>query len=183
MTAASSSHTRTLRLQPRHPLNLFVDRADRLLEDDLLRWGGTDHSRQIAFVRIAPRGSTPVLQPKPQQERLQPQLGIPQRQTCGIPRAAQIADRLVLHRRHIDAGQVAGAQQPSQLDRISNSLSGPVAKAVGLIAMVLCGIGIGLSEGGGGARKLLIIGLGLSIAFSARTFWLSFFGASGGFIL
>ena len=77
----------------------------------------------------------------------------------------------------------AGLPWESQLDRISNSLSGPVAKAVGLIAMVLCGIGIGLSEGGGGARKLLIIGLGLSIAFSARTFWLSFFGSSGGFVL
>ena len=77
----------------------------------------------------------------------------------------------------------AGLPWESQLDRISTSLSGPVAKAVGLIAMVLCGIGIGLSEGGGGARKLLIIGLGLSIAFSARTFWLSFFGSSGGFVL
>ena len=77
----------------------------------------------------------------------------------------------------------AGLPWESQLDRVSNSLSGPVAKAVGLIAMVLCGIGIGLSEGGGGARKLLIIGLGLSIAFSARTFWLSFFGSSGGFVL
>ena len=80
---------------------------------------------------------------------------------------------------------LAGAGLPweSQLDKISSSLSGPVAKAVGLIAMVLCGIGIGLSEGGSGARKLLIIGLGLSIAFSARTFWLSFFGSSGGFVL
>jgi type IV secretory pathway VirB2 component (pilin) len=77
----------------------------------------------------------------------------------------------------------AGLPWESQLDKISNSLSGPVAKAIGLIAMVLCGIGIGLSEGGGGARKLLVIGLGLSIAFSARTFWLSFFGSSGGFIL
>ena len=77
----------------------------------------------------------------------------------------------------------AGLPWESQLDKISNSLSGPVAKAIGLIAMVICGIGIGLSEGGGGARKLLMIGLGLSIAFSARTFWLSFFGASGGFIL
>jgi len=77
----------------------------------------------------------------------------------------------------------AGLPWESQLDKVSNSLSGPVAKAIGLIAMVLCGIGIGLSEGGGGARKLLIIGLGLSIAFSARTFWLSFFGSSGGFIL
>ena len=77
----------------------------------------------------------------------------------------------------------AGLPWESQLDKVSNSLSGPVAKAIGLIAMILCGIGIGLSEGGGGARKLLIIGLGLSIAFSARSFWLSFFGASGGFIL
>jgi type IV secretory pathway VirB2 component (pilin) len=77
----------------------------------------------------------------------------------------------------------AGLPWESQLDKVSNSLSGPVAKAIGLIAMVLCGIGIGLSEGGGGARKLLVIGLGLSIAFSARSFWLSFFGSSGGFIL
>jgi type IV secretory pathway VirB2 component (pilin) len=58
----------------------------------------------------------------------------------------------------------AGLPWEGQLDRISNSLSGPVAKGIGLIAMVICGIGIGLSEGGGGARKLLMIGLGLSIA-------------------
>jgi type IV secretory pathway VirB2 component (pilin) len=77
----------------------------------------------------------------------------------------------------------AGLPWESQLDKVSNSISGPVAKAVGLLAMVLCGVGIAVSEGGGGARKLLMIGLGLSIAFSARTFWLSFFGASGGFLL
>lgn len=111
---------------------------------------------------------------------------IPRRRRLHSPMAAtlRIATACVgwlLFARSAHAG--AGLPWESQLDRVSNSLSGPVAKAIGLIAMVLCGVGIGLSEGGGGARKLLIIGLGLSIAFSARTFWLSFFGASGGFIL
>jgi type IV secretory pathway VirB2 component (pilin) len=77
----------------------------------------------------------------------------------------------------------AGLPWESQLDKVSNSISGPVAKAVGLIAMILCGVGMAVSEGGGGARKLFTIALGLSIAFSARSFWLSFFGASGGFFL
>jgi type IV secretory pathway VirB2 component (pilin) len=103
-----------------------------------------------------------------------------------LPRSPGFRTALALSCLLLLAGAAhAGAGLPweSQLDKVSNSLSGPVAKAIGLIAMVLCGIGIGLSEGGGGARKLLIIGLGLSIAFSARTFWLSFFGSSGGFIL
>lgn len=66
------------------------------------------------------------------------------------------------------------------LDKILNSITGPVAKAAGVIAIVACGIGIAFSEGGGGMRKLIMVCLGLSIAFTAASFFLGFLGYGGG---
>lgn len=66
------------------------------------------------------------------------------------------------------------------MDRILNSLNGPVAKAIGVIAIVATGLGLAFGEGGGGLRKMLQIVFGLSIAFSASTFFLGFFNFSGG---
>lgn len=66
------------------------------------------------------------------------------------------------------------------LDQILNSITGPVARAIGVIAIVACGLGIAFSEGGGGMRKLLMVCLGLSIAFTAASFFLGFLGYGGG---
>lgn len=66
------------------------------------------------------------------------------------------------------------------LDSFLQSITGPVSKALGAIAIIGCGIGMAFSEGGGGARKLLQVGLGLSIAFTATSFFLGFLGFSGG---
>ncbi|MFC6842319.1 TrbC/VirB2 family protein [Xanthomonas theicola] len=76
----------------------------------------------------------------------------------------------------------AGSGMPWEgpLQKFLDSISGPVAKAIGVIAIIGCGLGIAFSEGGSGASKLLKIGLGLSIAFTASSFFLSFFGFSGG---
>lgn len=66
------------------------------------------------------------------------------------------------------------------LTTIANSITGPVAKAVGVIAIALTGLGVAVSEGGSWVRKGLSVMFGLSIAFSASTFFLGFLGYAGG---
>lgn len=74
----------------------------------------------------------------------------------------------------------SGLPWESPLQRILDSISGPVAKILGVIAVILTGLGLAFGEGGGLMRKALGIVFGLSIAFSASTFGLSFFGFGGG---
>ncbi len=79
----------------------------------------------------------------------------------------------------------AGGGMPWEgpLTQILDSLSGPVARIIGVIAIIMTGLGIAFGEGGGGLRKLLFIVFGLSIAFSASTFFLAFFGFGGGVVI
>ncbi len=74
----------------------------------------------------------------------------------------------------------AGMPWEGPLNQILQSLTGPVAKAVGVFSIVGLGFGIAFSEGGSGLRKALWVVLGLAIAFSATTFFISFMGFSGG---
>jgi type IV secretion system protein VirB2 len=74
----------------------------------------------------------------------------------------------------------AGMPWEGPLSRILQSLTGPVAKAVGVFAIVGLGFGIAFSEGGSGLRKALWVVLGLAISFSATSFFISFMGFSGG---
>ncbi|MGD6668594.1 TrbC/VirB2 family protein [Xanthomonas citri] len=80
------------------------------------------------------------------------------------------------------AAYASGTGMPWEdwLDKILNSISGPVAKALGVIAIISCGVGIAFSEGGSGMRKLMYVLVGLSIAFTASTFFLNFLGFGGG---
>lgn len=66
------------------------------------------------------------------------------------------------------------------MEKLLQSFTGPVAKIVGTLAIVMTGLGLAFGEGGGGLRKGLQIVFGLSIAFTASSFFLSFFGFSGG---
>jgi type IV secretory pathway VirB2 component (pilin) len=76
----------------------------------------------------------------------------------------------------------AGAAMPWEgpLDTIMQSLSGPVAKAVGIIAIVLTGLGFAFAEGGSALRKGIGIVFGLAIAFTATTFVSTFFNMTAG---
>lgn len=74
----------------------------------------------------------------------------------------------------------SGLPWESPLQKILDSISGPVAKIAGVIAICLTGLGLAFGEGGGLMRKCLNIVFGLSIAFSASSFGLSFFGFAGG---
>ena len=73
-----------------------------------------------------------------------------------------------------------GLPWESPLEKILNSLTGPVAKTLGVIAIVLAGFGIAFGEAGSGLRKIFQIVLGLSIAFTASSLLVSLFGFSGG---
>lgn len=65
----------------------------------------------------------------------------------------------------------AGMPWEGPLNRLLQLLTGPVAKAVGVFAIVGLGFGIAFSEGGSGLRKPLWVVLGLAIAFSATSFF------------
>lgn len=75
-----------------------------------------------------------------------------------------------------------GLPWESTLTKILESLTGPVSKVLGVIAIVLAGFGIAFGESGGTMRKIFQIVLGLSIAFTASSLVVELFGFSGGAI-
>lgn len=76
----------------------------------------------------------------------------------------------------------SGTSMPweTPLQTVQDSLSGPVAKAVGIIAIVVTGLGFAFSEGGSAMRKGIGIVFGLAIAFTATTFITTFFNVTSG---
>lgn len=83
------------------------------------------------------------------------------------------------------AAWAAGSGMPweAPLEQILESLTGPVAKFVGVAAIIVTGLAVAFGEGGGGVRRLIWVVFGLSIAFSASTFFLSFFGFASGSVI
>ncbi|MDX9982271.1 MAG: TrbC/VirB2 family protein [Lentisphaeria bacterium] len=79
----------------------------------------------------------------------------------------------------------AGSGMPWEgpLEQVVDSITGPVARAAAVIGIVLAGIAIMFSEGGGGVRKLAFVGLGIAVMFAAVSFFLDFFGFAGGAVL
>jgi len=74
----------------------------------------------------------------------------------------------------------SGMPWESWLQKVLDSISGPVAKIIGAIVIILSGLGMASGEGGGGSRKWVMVAFGLSIAFTAVSFFLNFLGFSGG---
>lgn len=79
----------------------------------------------------------------------------------------------------------AGSGMPWEgpLEQIVDSITGPVARAAAVIAIVIAGVTIIFSEGGGGVRKLAFVGLGIAVMFAAVSFFLDFFGFAGGALI
>jgi len=79
----------------------------------------------------------------------------------------------------------AGSAMPWEgpLTQILRSIEGPVAKIFGTIVIIMTGLGLAFGDAGGGVRKLIQIVFGLSIAFTATSFFLSFFSFSGGAVI
>jgi len=80
------------------------------------------------------------------------------------------------------AAHAAGTGMPWEgpLDQILQSIEGPVARIVSVIIITLTGLTLAFGETSGGFRKLIQIVFGLSIAFAATSFFLTFFSFGGG---
>ena len=78
--------------------------------------------------------------------------------------------------------QAAGSGMPweAPLEKVLESVQGPVAKIVAVIIIITTGLTLAFGETAGGFRRLIQIIFGLSIAFAASSFFLSFFSFSGG---
>lgn len=76
----------------------------------------------------------------------------------------------------------AGSSMPweAPLQSILQSIEGPVAKIVAVIIIIVTGLTLAFGDTGGGFRRLIQIVFGLSIAFAASSFFLSFFSFGGG---
>ena len=72
-------------------------------------------------------------------------------------------------------------EQP--LEKILESIEGPVAKIVAVIIIIATGLSLAFGDTSGGFRKLIQIVFGLSIAFAASSFFLSFFSFGGGALI
>ena len=81
--------------------------------------------------------------------------------------------------------QAAGSGMPSEapLESILESIEGPVARIVAVIIITLTGLTLAFGDTSGGFRRLIQIVFGISIAFAASSFFLSFFSFGGGVLV
>jgi len=79
----------------------------------------------------------------------------------------------------------AGAGLPWEptFSQLVDSATGPVAKAIGVFAIIAAGAGFAFSENGSHLRKIFTLVGGLSIAFTAATLITSLFGFAGGAVI
>jgi type IV secretion system protein VirB2 len=79
----------------------------------------------------------------------------------------------------------AGSNMPWEqpLNQILQSIEGPVAKIIAVIVIIITGLSLAFGDTSGGSRRLIQIVFGLSIAFAASSFFLSFFSFGGGALI
>ncbi|RSU78984.1 conjugal transfer protein TrbC [Sphingomonas sp. S-NIH.Pt3_0716] len=75
-----------------------------------------------------------------------------------------------------------GSSMPweAPLQSILESIEGPVAKIIAVIVIIVTGLSLAFGDTSGGFRRLIQIVFGLSIAFAASSFFLTFFSFGGG---
>ncbi|OJY74099.1 MULTISPECIES: TrbC/VirB2 family protein [unclassified Rhizobium] len=80
------------------------------------------------------------------------------------------------------AAHASGSSMPWEqpLQQILQSIEGPVAKIIAVIIIIVTGLTLAFGDTSGGFRRLIQIVFGLSIAFAASSFFLSFFSFGGG---
>tara|TARA_R110000787_G_scaffold93939_1_gene196322 strand:+ start:17555 stop:17890 length:336 start_codon:yes stop_codon:yes gene_type:complete len=106
-------------------------------------------------------------------------------QTQAVHRTAQIAAIVGIGLALAGPAHAAGSGMPWEgpLDQILTSIEGPVARIVAVIIITLTGLTLAFGETSGGMRKLIQIVFGLSIAFAATSFFLTFFSFGGGALI
>ncbi len=95
--------------------------------------------------------------------------------------ASVIALASVLSAPAFAAGSNMPWEQP--LNQVLQSVEGPVAKIVAVIIIIVTGLTLAFGDTSGGFRRLIQIVFGLSIAFAASSFFLSFFSFGGGALI
>jgi type IV secretion system protein VirB2 len=86
---------------------------------------------------------------------------------------------------HSSAAFAAGSSMPWEqpLQQVLQSVEGPVAKIVAVIIIIVTGLTLAFGDSSGGFRRLIQIVFGISIAFAASSFFLSFFSFGGGVLV
>ena len=81
--------------------------------------------------------------------------------------------------------QAAGSNMPweAPLQSVLESIQGPVARIIAVIIIITTGLTLAFGDTSGGFRKLVQIVFGLSIAFAASSFFLTFFSFTGGAVI
>jgi type IV secretory pathway VirB2 component (pilin) len=80
-------------------------------------------------------------------------------------------------------GLGGGMPWEGPLNQLLDSLTGPVSRVIGAVAIIGLGVGLAFSEGGSMMRKALWVVLGLAIAFNAVSWGIGFLGFSGGLLV
>ena len=93
---------------------------------------------------------------------------------------AMIALAIVLATTHSALAAGSGMPWEAPLQRILDSVQGPVAKVTAVVIIVITGLSLSFGDMSGGFRRMIQIVFGLSIAFAASSFFLSFFAFAGG---
>jgi type IV secretion system protein VirB2 len=100
-------------------------------------------------------------------------------------RLADFAVLVALSLAFAPAAYASGSSMPweTPLNAILESVQGPVAKIISVIIITVTGLTLAFGDTSGGFRRLIQIVFGLSIAFAASSFFLSFFSFSGGALI
>lgn len=76
----------------------------------------------------------------------------------------------------------AGSNMPweAPLQQLLDSIQGPVVRIFAVIIIAITGLTLAFGDTSGGFRRLVQVVFGISIAFAATSFFLTFFGFTGG---
>ena len=85
----------------------------------------------------------------------------------------------------VNEAYAAGSGLPweAPLERILESIEGPVAKVIAVLIIIVTGLSLAFGDMSGGFRRLIQIVFGLTIAFAATSFFLTFFSFAGGALI
>ena len=102
--------------------------------------------------------------------------------TRGYRFATTAASALAISLMLAPAAHASGSSMPWEqpLQQILQSIEGPVAKIIAVIIIIVTGLTLAFGDTSGGFRRLIQMVFGLSIAFAASSFFLSFFSIGGG---
>jgi type IV secretion system protein TrbC len=102
-----------------------------------------------------------------------------------VGRTIRLAGMLAATGLAVSPAFAAGSNMPWEqpLNQILQSVEGPVAKIIAVIIIITTGLSLAFGDTSGGFRRLVQIVFGLSIAFAASSFFLSFFSFGGGVVI